>query len=97
MAEIIPAILEKNFGEIKNKLTFLRARAKCVQLDICDGVFVPNQTWPFYSGGFEDADFLKILNEEEDCSTKYLIQLQKKRKILLKAQKNLAPYIVGFN
>jgi ribulose-phosphate 3-epimerase len=65
MAEITPAVLEKNFSEIKNKLTFLRGRVKCVQLDICDGVFVPSQTWPFSSGGFEDFDFLKILNEEE--------------------------------
>jgi ribulose-phosphate 3-epimerase len=65
MAEIIPAILEKNFSEIKNKLTFLRGRTKCVQLDFCDGLFVPNQTWPFSSGGFQDYDFQKILNEEE--------------------------------
>jgi ribulose-phosphate 3-epimerase len=65
MADIIPAILEKDFGEIKNKLTFLRGKAKCVQLDFCDGVFVQNQTWPFATGGFEDFDFLKIMNEEE--------------------------------
>ncbi|MCC7160165.1 hypothetical protein IT399_00330 [Candidatus Nomurabacteria bacterium] len=65
MAEIIPAILEKNFDEIKNKLTFLRGRAKCVQLDFCDGTFVPSQTWPFAFGGFNDLDFAKIINEEE--------------------------------
>ena len=65
MAEITPAILEKDFREIKNKLTFLRGRSKCVQLDMCDGVFVPSQTWPFATGGFEDFDFLKIMNEEE--------------------------------
>jgi ribulose-phosphate 3-epimerase len=65
MSEIIPAILEKNFGEIKNKLTFLRERVSCVHLDICDGVFVGNQTWPFATGGFDDADFEKIMNEEE--------------------------------
>jgi ribulose-phosphate 3-epimerase len=65
MAEIIPAILEKDFSEIKNKLTFLREKAKCVHLDVCDGVFVPSQTWPFATGGFEDADFLKIMDEEE--------------------------------
>jgi len=65
MTEIIPAILEKNFGEIKNKLAFLNGRTKCVQLDICDGVFVPNRTWPFASGIFNDADFRKIVNEEE--------------------------------
>ena len=68
MRDIVPAILEKDFGEIKNKLTFLRGKAKCVQLDFCDGVYVKNQTWPFvlgHLGGFEDFDFQKIINEEE--------------------------------
>ena len=65
MRDIVPAILEKDFGEIKNKLTFLRGKAKCVQLDFCDGVYINNQTWPFATGGFEDGDFLKIMNEEE--------------------------------
>lgn len=65
MAEIIPAILEKNFSEIKNKLTALRERTKCVHIDICDGIAVPSQTWPFASGGWEDFDFEKIMNEEE--------------------------------
>jgi len=65
MIEIVPAILEKDFGEIKNKLTFLRGKTKCVQLDMCDGIFVKNQTWPFATGGFEDVDFLKIMDEEE--------------------------------
>src|SRR3990167_5701506 len=65
MAEIIPAILEKNFSEIKNKLTALRENAKCVHIDMCDGVAVPNQTWPFSSSGLEDYDFKKIMNEEE--------------------------------
>ncbi|MEI7709209.1 MAG: hypothetical protein WCI76_00675 [bacterium] len=64
MSEIIPAILEKSFNEIKNKLTALRLHAKCVQIDICDGVFTPSATWPFASGGFEDGDLEKILNEE---------------------------------
>jgi ribulose-phosphate 3-epimerase len=65
MSDIIPAILEKNFSEIKNKLAFLRGRVRCAQIDFCDGIFVPNQTWPFASGGLEDVDFLKIVNEEE--------------------------------
>ena len=65
MAEITPAILEKNFNEIKNKLAALRERAKCVQIDFCDGIFTKSQTWPFASGGFDDADFLKIMDEEE--------------------------------
>ncbi len=63
MKEIVPAILEKDFGEIKNKLTFLRGRVKTVHLDIQDGVFTKEATWPFSSGGFEDVEFQNILNE----------------------------------
>ena len=65
MKDIVPAILEKDFSEIKNKLTFLRGRVKTVQIDFCDGIFVPSQTWPFASGIFNDTDFQKIINEEE--------------------------------
>lgn len=65
MSEIIPAILEKNFNEIKNKLSALREQTKCVHVDICDGIAVPSQSWPFTSGGLEDFDFNKIMNEEE--------------------------------
>jgi len=65
MVAITPAILEKDFNEIKNKLTFLRGKVSCVQIDFCDGIYVKNQTWPFATGGFEDFDFLKIINEEE--------------------------------
>lgn len=65
MSEIIPAILEKNYNEIKNKLGSLRERVGTVHLDFCDGVYVPSQTWPFASGGADDHDFHKILNEEE--------------------------------
>lgn len=64
MKEIIPAILEKSFNEIKNKITILRERTKCIHIDLCDGVAVPNQTWPFATGGLDDHDFRKILNEE---------------------------------
>ena len=65
MSEIIPAILEKNFNEIKNKLSALRTQTNCVHIDVCDGIAVPSQSWPFTSGGFEDFDFNKIMNEEE--------------------------------
>lgn len=65
MADITPAILEKEFKEIKNKLSVLREQVRCVHLDIQDGIFVKETTWPFASGGFEDYDFRRIQNEEE--------------------------------
>lgn len=65
MKDITPAILEKKLDEIKAKLTILRGRVKCVHLDMEDGLYVPNQTWPYSSGGFEDPDFQRIMNEED--------------------------------
>ena len=65
MKDITPTILEKDFKEIKNKLGVLHGRAKVVHLDIQDGIFTEQPTWPFASGGFEDLDFQKIINEEE--------------------------------
>ncbi len=47
MAEIVPAIIAKDFGDLKNKVRLVEPFVKTVQLDIMDGVFVPNTTWPF--------------------------------------------------
>jgi hypothetical protein len=65
MKDIVPAILEKDFGEIKNKLAFLRGRAKTAAHRYLRWYFCSEQLWPFASGGFEDFDFQKIMNEEE--------------------------------
>jgi len=65
MIEIIPAILPKNYEELKNKISLVRGFSTCVQIDICDGVVVKNKTWPFMSGPDLDYHFKKILNEEE--------------------------------
>ena len=64
MIEVIPAILPKNYEELKNEIALVRGVAKFVQIDICDGVFVKNITWPFLGAGF-DEHFKKILNGEE--------------------------------
>lgn len=75
MAEIIPAILPKNYEDLKNRIALVRGIVPLVQVDICDGVFVKTVTWPFLSpvkrGNEEflennfDEHFRKILNEEE--------------------------------
>ena len=46
MIEIIPAILEQSLPAIEEKLTLLRGLARAVQIDVCDGAFVPQVTWP---------------------------------------------------
>ncbi len=64
MMEIIPAILPKNYEDLKNKIALVRGLVPVAQVDICDGVFVKNVTWPFVGSSF-DEHFQKILREEE--------------------------------
>ena len=47
MIEIIPAILPKNYEDLKDKIALVRGVVPIVQIDICDGIFVKNMTWPF--------------------------------------------------
>ncbi|MFA6000288.1 MAG: hypothetical protein WC783_04940 [Candidatus Paceibacterota bacterium] len=64
MSEIIPAILPKHYEDLKNKISLVRNFVPVVQIDICDGVFVPSRTWPYESSS-TDPYFNRILNEEE--------------------------------
>ena len=74
MAEIIPAILAKNYDDLKNKVAIMRGVAPIIQVDICDGIYVPSRTWPFFTNATQgtpfldnslDEHFTRILNEEE--------------------------------
>jgi ribulose-phosphate 3-epimerase len=65
MIDIIPAILPKNYEDLKNKVSLVRGVVSIAQIDLCDGIFVSSKTWPFSSGGGNDDNFQKILNEEE--------------------------------
>lgn len=59
--EIIPAILPKDFAEIDDKVSMVQGSVKTVQIDICDGQFVPSATWPYKK---HDDTFDKLLAEE---------------------------------
>ena len=70
MAEIIPAILEVTFPPIEEKLATLVGYVQTVQIDVCDGVFVPTVSWPYTSAMVEgspkhyDAFFKQIVEGE---------------------------------
>ena len=64
MAEIIPAILPKNYEDLKNKISLVREIVPVAQIDICDGIFVKSKTWPFSESDL-DQHFKNILNEQE--------------------------------
>ncbi|MEK7596857.1 MAG: hypothetical protein AAB450_01955 [Patescibacteria group bacterium] len=68
MAEIIPAILPKSYGELETKLDIVAAHTNAVQIDICDGVYVPNRTWPYIRGASDkmgDRIFESLVNQEK--------------------------------
>lgn len=59
---IIPAILPKDFSEIIAKLSLMKGVADAVQIDIADGKFAPNKTWPFVG---DRGEFDKFREEKE--------------------------------
>lgn len=59
MTKIIPTILVKDFEEAKEKIKKVEKYVKWVQLDIMDGVFVNNETWPYTEGKISDLKRLK--------------------------------------
>ena len=60
--EIIPAILPKNFKEIEEKVAQVAGLSSTVQIDLVDGIYAPNQTWPFNEK--DSAIFDELMNEE---------------------------------
>lgn len=47
MLEIIPSIIASDFSDLRERLAQLEGLVTWVELDIMDGLFVPNYTWPF--------------------------------------------------
>ncbi len=60
--QIIPAILPRDFAEIAEKVELVKGFVKNIQIDICDGHFVPSFTWPYKK---HDDSFEKMLKEQE--------------------------------
>ena len=61
--QIIPAIIPESLSDLESHLSLVKNLVKTVQIDICDGKFVPTQTWPYWKGKYSD-DFQMILKEE---------------------------------
>ena len=63
MAEIIPAIIPESLEDLKEKLSLVENYVNTIQVDVTDGKFVPNKSWPYYGAGYDDY-FTSILKEE---------------------------------
>lgn len=62
MTEIIPAVLAQDFNELNERLAKFVNITNIVQIDICDGKFVPSVSWPMNSK--DQAGVEAILEEE---------------------------------
>ena len=56
MIQVVPAILVQTLAEIETALAKFNGVTSSVQIDVVDGVFAPNKTWPFAQGGQEELD-----------------------------------------
>jgi len=60
--EIIPAIIPENSADLHAKLARVEGLAQMVQIDVVDGVFVPQTSWPFKDG--QQTEFQSIVSQE---------------------------------
>jgi len=63
MTEITPAILVNDISELNEKLSKFVNVTNIVQIDICDGNFVPSTSWPMHQRDKESVQF--VLDEEQ--------------------------------
>lgn len=63
MTEVTPAVLAEDYSELTEKLSKFVNITKLVQIDICDGKFVPSISWPM--GRNDEGSVQAILDEEE--------------------------------
>ncbi len=63
MIDVIPAIIPKSFEDLKDKMSLVNNLVPIVQVDICDGNFVPSKSWPYI--GDAEEDFKRMTLEDE--------------------------------
>ena len=60
MIEIIPAIMPKTIGDISEKVSLVNGLTRFVQIDVMDGIFVPNKSWPYS----DFSEFEELIKED---------------------------------
>jgi ribulose-phosphate 3-epimerase len=62
MAEIIPAIMPNNIKDLEDKVNKILSVVDVVQVDVMDGKFVKNKTWPYIK---QDVFFEDIIKQDK--------------------------------
>ena len=74
--EIVPAILPKNFADLREKLSLVKGLARLVQIDICDEKLIFENGLPFW----EDFDFeIDLMIEKPENKLDYFINAGARR------------------
>ena len=63
MAEIVPALLVEDFESLREGLSKVSQSVSTVQIDVCDGVFTPKASWPYFNQN--GNDFERLLSEQD--------------------------------
>lgn len=63
MTEVIPAVLAKDFNDLRQKIANVVNVAHIVQIDICDGKFVESKSWPMDRN---DAESVALILDEQE-------------------------------
>ncbi len=63
MIEVLPAIIPESYEDLSYKMSLVKNFVKLVQVDVCDGKFVPSKCWPYV--GDDENHFEKITEEDE--------------------------------
>lgn len=63
MIEVIPAIIPEDFQLMRSEMKAVEDHVPLVQIDIIDGVFAPEPTWP-YANSPEAGIFDEIINQK---------------------------------
>jgi ribulose-phosphate 3-epimerase len=64
MIQIVPAILPQKFADIAAQAARVAGIVPRAQIDIADGIFAPEKTWP-YLGEDAESDFAKLIRQDE--------------------------------
>jgi len=57
--ELVPTILTNSTADLEKKLKFLEGKTQWVQIDVVDGYFAPNKTFPLeWLDSYQDKQFL---------------------------------------
>lgn len=59
-AQIIPAIIPKDFRELEEKITMVKGIVPFVQIDVMDGRYTPEASWPYRK---HDSNFEEIQDQ----------------------------------